>query len=98
MLRYVTLSLSRFSVNFAQTHPLLESLHDEHEVVDDAESIGLVASKAPRVEFDEDDPDLGPLLLQLQSHLETIKTNTQQIPAIEREMLRTRAALTKVST
>lgn len=91
------LLLCYYTIDPSQTHPLLESLNGEHEVADDVESIGLVTTKAPKIVLDEDDPDLGPLLSQLQSHLETIKANTEQLPAIEREMLRTRETLSRIT-
>ena len=76
-----------------QTHPLLD---DESALAQDlysADDIGLASRQVDPVIFDEDDADLAPWLIQLQSHLDSIKANTEQIPALEEEMMKTQDAL-----
>lgn len=80
----------------AKTHPLLEETSERTPSFDDAESIGLVAKAPSPIVFDEDDPDLSPLLSQLQNHLDSIKSNTDQLGDVEGEMTRTQAVLQNV--
>ena len=79
--------------NKTQTHPLLGDATTQESAFDGVESIGLIPSRPPPISFDEDDPDLAPLLSQLQNHLDSIKANAEQLPAIDDEMLKTRAVL-----
>jgi hypothetical protein len=56
----------------------------------------LVAKAPSPIVFDEDDPDLSPLLSQLQNHLDSIKSNTDQLRGVEQEMARTKGILRNV--
>jgi hypothetical protein len=82
--------------NNSQTHVLLKDTSENATNIDAAESIGLVAPKTLRLEFDEDDVELAPLLSQLQSHLDSIKANTEPLADVDAEMLKTRAAMNAV--
>jgi hypothetical protein len=74
----------------------LEGSDVQKLALDDADSIGLVAASCSSNIFDEPDEDLAPLLSQLQNHLDSIKTNAQQVAEVDEEMLRTRAVLAAV--
>jgi hypothetical protein len=64
---------------------------------DGPDSIGLV-SEVIDVDsiFDNEDPDLAPILAQLTSHLESIQANSQQAEGVADAILSTRAALERV--
>jgi len=69
---------------------------DESNVCDDAESIGLVASKAafPNGTLEEDvDEKLAPLLEQLRSHVESMHGNGLQVAGVADAIMGAQASL-----
>jgi len=80
-----------------KTHLLLEDESTSKENMFSADDVGLASREKASLVFDDDDEDLAPLLSQLQSHLDSIKSNTEQIPAIEEEILKTQDAISRTT-
>ncbi|KAK3061712.1 hypothetical protein LTS18_005601, partial [Coniosporium uncinatum] len=80
-----------------KAHPLLATAltQGDGHVVDDAESIGLVTSMVPLDDAleEEVDEELGPLLEQLKSHVESIQGNGIQVAGVADAIVGAQASL-----